>query len=246
MLQQSILKKIKVHAYVWRSAITGITLFIGGLIFSFFSDPIFLGIGTSLMASGLVFFVSDCLTPPMENPLKKWNLKKIYLKRSDKSADFDPALDKVKTNIDVIAFGLKHFRTSNQQRIEDCLKRGVQIRILTMDPNSPFVKTRALEEDGLPEQIQLTIKQLIAWAKELNEKGFAGTITIKGYSSMPLDFYWRCDDYLFIGPYWYKLPSSNTITYMFEAGGLGFDTYSKYFEKLWDDSNLSTVLVEQK
>ena len=60
---------------------------------------------------------------------------------------------------------------------------------------------------------------------------------------MTLDFYWRVDDEIYIGPYWYKFSSQNTITYKFVSGKQGFDMYADYFEQLWDDEENDKVLT---
>ena len=61
---------------------------------------------------------------------------------------------------------------------------------------------------------------------------------------MTLDYYWRVDNELYVGPYWYGYKSSDTITYKFISGGRGFQHYSEYFDKLWDDEHLCRVLTK--
>ena len=85
---------------------------------------------------------------------------------------------------------------------------------------------------------------MIKWANELNQKNYKGKIVIKGYNSMTLDYYWRVDDDLYVGPYWYGYKSSDTITYKFSSKGRGFQHYNEYFDKLWNDQNLVRVLTK--
>ena len=68
-----------------------------------------------------------------------------------------------------------------------------------------------------------------------------GTIIIKYYDAMPLDFYWRIDDVLYTGPYWFGTASQQTVTYKFSKGGRGFSLYSNYFEDLWNNSTLTRI-----
>lgn len=63
---------------------------------------------------------------------------------------------------------------------------------------------------------------------------------------MTLNFYWRVDDVLYIGPYWYGVDSQQTITYKFSDGGKGFQQYTDYFENLWNDSVLTDTLTDIK
>lgn len=62
---------------------------------------------------------------------------------------------------------------------------------------------------------------------------------------MTLDFYWRVDNMIYVGPYFYDEPSNQTITYGFEEGGKGFARYSDYFEKLWNNKDLTVELTKK-
>ena len=61
---------------------------------------------------------------------------------------------------------------------------------------------------------------------------------------MTLDFYWRMDNELYIGPYWYGWDSQQTVTYKFINGGRGFDLYTQYFDALWNDEKLMRKLTK--
>ena len=61
---------------------------------------------------------------------------------------------------------------------------------------------------------------------------------------MTLDFYWRVDDKIFIGPYWHGYKSSDTITYEFSSKGMAFQQYSEYFERLWSNSEITRPLTD--
>ena len=62
---------------------------------------------------------------------------------------------------------------------------------------------------------------------------------------MTLDFYWRVDNVLYIGPYWYGVDSQQTITYKFVDGGKGFTQYTEYFESLWESDEIMTTLTDE-
>ena len=61
---------------------------------------------------------------------------------------------------------------------------------------------------------------------------------------MTLDFYWRVDNDIYIGPYWYHVGSQQTITYKFHKGRRGFDIYRDYFESLWNDNDNTIKLTK--
>lgn len=227
-----------------------IVLLVGGII-SYFDcyyihseSGFFTGIGCSLIASGLVSILHSLY---IENRAKKsideWNMDKIYDTRAEKNSDSDPKLAHATDRVDGIAFGLGSFRRNHTSQVEDCLRRGVCFRFITMDPNSKFAEQRDIEEKVSISSTAHSINQLIDWANELNSKGYPGKISIKGYSCMTLDFYWRIDDEIYMGPYWYGYLSQQTVTYKFCKGGKGFDLYKDYFSRLWDDDVLMKKLA---
>ena len=61
---------------------------------------------------------------------------------------------------------------------------------------------------------------------------------------MTLDFYWRVDDDIYVGPYWLGYLSQQTISYKFTGKtDQGFTMYSNYFDKIWNNSEILTTLV---
>ncbi len=241
------------ETYNWKSLFAGVVIILVGVGFCIASaytnapwNNICLSVGCSLIASGLVILMHDFfIERKIVSELDDWNLIKIYNTRAEKNADSDPELDKARYAVDAIAFGLKSFRSKQTKRVESCLRRGVNFRILTMNPESQFVQQRELEENETESQIKHTIEHLVMWADELNSKGFKGRILVKGYNAMTLDFYWRVDDEVYIGPYWYNISSQQTITYKFEREGKGFTTYTEYFESLWENKTLCQFLTKE-
>lgn len=209
------------------------------------ATSILLNIGCSFISSALVAIVTVLLVERQKiNPIEDWKVVKIYSTRAERNSEADPNIQDARYCIDGIAFGLSTFRNMYGKKIEHCLKKGVQIRLLTMDPAGQFISFREQEEEAAPGGIKNTITEMVKWADALNENSKKGKIVIKAYNSMTLDYYWRVDDDLYIGPYWYGYKSSDTITYKFVAGGRGFQHYSEYFEKLWENNDLCRVLTK--
>lgn len=225
-------------------------LIVGGLLAYFdcyhiHSESNFLvGIGCSLIASAGVTILNALYVEYREKKaIDEWKIDKIYPTRAEKNKDSDPKLDKVVDRVDGVAFGLSRFRKDHEQQVRRCLECGVNFRFITMNPNSSFAEQRSIEEGDEPTHMKHSIEGLIEWAKRLNAGGYKGRISIKGYSCMTLDFYWRMDDEIYIGPYWYDYQSSQTITYKFVKGGKGYETYKEYFDRLWNNDELMTDLV---
>ena len=132
----------------------------------------------------------------------------------------------------------------DEWKIETCLRKGVNFRIITMMPDSPYAAERDKEENKNNGTTSYSIQQLVEWADKLNSRSMRGKVIVKGYSCMTLDFYWRVDDVIYIGPYWYGVESQQTITYKYLAGGKGFTQYSEYFETLWNNTDLCRPLTQ--
>lgn len=224
--------------------IVGVTLALTDNYFIQSERSVWLSIGCSLIASAMFALLNVLIVDAkIDTRFTKWGLNRIYNTRAEKNKDSDPKLSKIKYQLDGVAFGLKTFRAGHSDEIENALKRGVNIRLLTMNPNSDFVAQREIEENESAGQIKNTIEQLIQWAQNLNAKGYKGKICIKGYNCMTLDFYWRMDGEIYIGPYWLGRPSQQTVTYRLAEGGKGFETYAKYFEELWNNEKVMVNLV---
>lgn len=176
--------------------------------------------------------------PEIQNTCVDWGLQQIFRLRADKNGEADTQLLPQAKELDGIAFGLKTFRSAHTEDIEQLLLRGGRIRLLAMHPDSPFVKQREREENEVEGQIAKSIVDLVEWAKTLKERT-GGDISIRYYRSMTLDFYWRLDDVLYVGPYLYGRASQATLTYKYKKGGMGYREYSRYFEDLWNDMSLT-------
>ena len=236
--------------YNLRAIIVALIAMIIGLVMVFVlkDSPAWVGVGGSLIASGLVIMLQSLFVNKVKiNMIESWGLERIYYARSEQNTDTDPQLKKAKYKVDAVVFGLKSFRDKHGHLIEQCLNRGVNIRILTMDPEGDFIAQREREEKVAEGSIKQTIEQLVAWADKLNNQKKKGTIVVKGYNCMTLDFYWRVDDTACMGPYWYGTDSQQTITFKFvddEKNGMGFKQYSDYFEKLWNEPGLTRELTK--
>ena len=205
---------------------------------------VWISIGCSLVASALVILLNTFLVDAtICNPLDDWKLRRIATTRAEINNECAEKLRHAKYQVDIVAFGLQSFRNKQSDAIEGYLKKGVTFRILTMSPNSPFVLQREKEEDDT--NIKNSIEKLIEWADKLNEKQYKGRIIVKGYSCMTLDFYWRVDHTIYVGPYWVGYDSQQTVTYTFDKGGEGFKLYSDYFEKLWNTQDGASFLTKE-
>ena len=143
--------------YNQKTITTGLLIILVGIIMILIDifclktiQNLWISIGCSLLTSGIVILAQEILIEGKKiSPLDRWGLEKIYETRAEKNQDSDPKLDRAKTQVDAIAFGLKSFRTKYTSKVEKILKKGVNIRILTMNPDKEnlFLKQREQEEE---------------------------------------------------------------------------------------------------
>lgn len=168
-------------------------------------------------------------------------LKNLFSTRQAMNIHINDLWHRPVSQLDIIAFGLKSFRDYRNSAVVAQVKNGLKIRILTLNPNSPFLKQRERDEKLVKNSIRKTIIDLEGWCKNINkEVKIRNAIKIKFYDSLPLDFYWRQDDSLFVGPYLYGIDSQQTVTYNFSTDSSVGNFYSIYFEKLWNNRGFSS------
>lgn len=235
----------------WKSIVAGMAsllLGIGLILLDLFKlhtiTNLWISIGCSLIASGVVIVLTDLFVDRIvENPLDVWGIKRIYPSRTKLNDDCEISMKKAKYQVDIVAFGLYSYRMKQEKLTKSLLQKGVNFRIITMAPDSNHIPEREKEEIGTENQIKNTIEQLIQWANKLNQQSSKGKIIIKGYTCMTLDYYWRVDNDVYIGPYWYGINSQETISYKF-VEGKGLDMYSDYFDSLWNNTTIMKPLTD--
>lgn len=242
------------ETYNWKSLFAGAGIIVFGVVLCVVTvftegvaNTVLISIGCSLIASGAVIILHDFFVEKKQvSLLDEWKIERIYSTRAEKSAESDPELNKAKYCLDAIAFGLSSFRGKHTPKVEALLRKGINVRIITMNPNSAHTQERDDEENKNTGATAHSISDLVAWANKLNRKDYRGKVIVKGYNSMTLDFYWRVDDTVYTGPYWYGVDSQQTITFRFVDGGKGFSQYTQYFEDFWDNETLTETLTEIK
>lgn len=243
-----IIKKNKILANLCVLLIGVIFLGLGAtnIIPSADAKNIILNIGCSILASSLVVLFTLLLLEDDERDSKllelydKWGIVNFFETRSEQNVATAAGFPDLKIQYDQIAFGLKSLRDAKGKKFEDKVRNGLRIRILTMNPNSLYLKERERVEGKQEGEIRQTIFQLEQWINNLKAiSPNPDNVQIKYYDSLPLIYYCRQEDDLFVGPYLYGKESQQTITYQFNNIGLGFRYYSEYFELLWNDESFA-------
>ena len=177
------------ETYNWKSLFAGVGIILIGAVMCIASgfsaqpwDNILLSIGCSLIASGLVILMHDFFVERKKvSMLDEWKIERIFSTRAEKNAESDPELVKAKYRVDAIAFGLGSFRSKQTPKVETCLRKGVNFRIITMMPDSPYAAERDKEENKNNGTTSYSIQQLVEWADKLNSRSMRGKVIVKGY-----------------------------------------------------------------
>ena len=228
------------------SAVIGMLPLIDGTL-----SVVLISVGASLIASSIVSYLTSIYIFGMKKEKKiteYWGLNAIYETRQRMNDSCDIATNAAENNLDIVAFGLRSFRDAKTDLISEKVKKGMKVRILTIHPDSEFLKQRERDEKKNEGDIRKTIIDLYEWVEELsNIAPKKENVSIKFYDALPLDFYFRVDGTLFIGQYLYKIDSQQTISFEFRDNAKGFDYYTKYFESiLWSDKHLPKKIFENK
>ena len=198
---------------------------------------ILLNIGLAFVSSGIISLLTILVIDSKDNDETKelavWGLEQIYTTRSEMNSHTALVFPAMKKEYCQIAFGVKSLRDAYDGLFMDKVKRGLKVKFITVHPNSIFLEEREKIENKQAGEIRKTIIDLIQWIEKLKSNTKRpDNIQIKFYDSLPLDFYCKIDDNLYVGPYLYGKESQQTISYRFSPNGKGFKYYSNYFETL--------------
>lgn len=249
--------KIKFQALLTRNKnlvnfiiiLIGIILTIIGFILPIDSIPssILVSIGLSFLSTGLVAMLMLMTIDSKDNDEREqmfleWGIAEIYQTRSQMNSHTAKAYPNMKKEFQQIAFGVKSLRDAYDSLFIEKVKKGLKIRFITIHPDSKFLLEREKIENKQPGEIRKTIIDLMSWIEKLQKVAKKPeNIQIKFYDSLPLDFYSKIDDNLYVGPYLYGKESQQTISYRFSPIGKGYKYYTEYFETIWNDSMLKDL-----
>ncbi len=205
-------------------------------------NAVALSIACSILASAIVgLFTVSFLYQEEEDRevIKRWGLTNIYRSRDVMNTDCDKDLRKAREHIDYVGFGFRSLRDMESDTIRERLAAGAKIRFLVMSPDCPYLEEREKEEKCSPGEIKKSIHDLENWVRELNKENKKNNIQLRYYNTLPLDYYNRIDNVVYMGPYWYNKTSQHTVSYKFIAGSEGYNLYTDYFDDLWEDKELT-------
>ena len=219
--------------------IGGIIVFIS-LLLEEGLKTVFLSIGTSIIASGIVTFL-DMLRAEQVDEREKRSWKIIdeggidnIFKRRDLD-EYNELVRNAKKSIDITGYSLRGFYESNKDVILEKCKKNKKfiVRIILVNPLSQFSASRDAEEN---ENDSKLFKEMYNTLKKWSRKSDA--IEIRLIDTPLSDMVYRIDDIMYTGPYFYKKSSKETYTNRLKKDGWLFEMYQENFDRMWENASI--------
>ncbi|WP_143546095.1 hypothetical protein [Rhodococcus sp. 05-340-2] len=220
-----------------------LVLMIGGITLTLLGGPIWVSIGTSLIATAVVGFVTFIYVAAGEEQrdrarnLEKAGVDRVYTARAAQiRSEYDSRLSSVKSNVDIMGFGLRDFGRDYMDKLAE-LSHRARVRILLLDPDSPIPGKKDEEEGRSPSQTENDIKEFIRKFDQLYSNN--SQLELKVYTCLPTVNVFRIDEELFWGPYLVGSQSANTMTVRVNSDGPIFAQVMQNFENVWESFSRS-------
>lgn len=163
-------------------------------------------------------------------PSRSVSIEKEYSKR----------LDKMSKNLDIIGFGLSHFRRDYGSKFLELAGKG-KVRILLINPEFHMSKRKSIsdirdiEENQNSGSIRLQVSDFIKDYMKLKKKLDSDDFEVRIYNCLPTVNIFRIDDEMFIGPYLMNRDSRKTATLLVNSTGELFKQHINHFEEVWNN-----------
>lgn len=198
-------------------------------------EAVIISVGASLIASAIVSYLTSIYIfkrKRAKDITEKWGLRTICETRAEMNTIVTGRIEKAQNHLDIIAYGLSSLRESRTPLLKRKVAHGLNIRILTVDPNCELLKQKDADENKQPGATAASIRALCKWIVEL-QKIQGAKVEIKFCSSLPTEVFFRVDDYIYTGPYQWARDSQRSITMEYRNLGQAFEYYKEYFDGLW-------------
>lgn len=204
------------------------------------AQTIFLSIGTSLLASAIVSWLSSeylIENERVKRVIENWQLSNLYQTKADMNeGESNKALEECSGSIDIVAEGMHNFLSVKGLVLRSKLKQGVKIRIISCD-NQAMLDQRAKDESLTGKRGHTDtagqVMELLHWVEQTRQEVQGCDISIRFHSSYPAYSYLKIDSKVFVSPNLWLLPSQQSIAFSFFEEGIGGKYFEQYFEQLW-------------
>jgi hypothetical protein len=217
------------------------------------SNSVWFAIGGSLIAAGVagwVIFAYVLISEETSERLRvisKLGIETAFEARSTRiMQEYVKRLGAARERIDIIGFGLSAFREDFLEDFPQWIRRA-EVRILLIDPEFPsvglsYAAQRDREEKNPVNGIAADVRKFVEEVSGLMGSNETHSLQVRLYRCLPTLNVLRIDDELFWGPYLVGVQSRNSPTFLVNRGGILFDRFSRQFETIWSDPDLSRAV----
>ena len=214
---------------------------------------IFLGIGGSLIATGIageslflyIAFSQD--TKERLDLIALSGLQKIFATRSVSIREEYHSRLRGAKEVDILGFGLSSFREDYGNKFHE-LASHTSFRILLLDPDFPssensLASIRDREEGNNQGDIKRDVEafeNIVRKSKNLDNAKFQ----VRRLCALPSINVFRVDDEIFWGPYLMGSQSRNMPTLLVKKGGFLYEGIKGHFEQLWTSDQFSRPIPD--
>ncbi len=200
-------------------------------------NAIYLSIGTSLIAAGIVAALElwkdlsrNKMLMRINNVILEAGIEAAFVKRDlDK---YDRLMRGLKDQLDITGYSLNAFYESYcdllTSRIAEC--RSLRVRMLVVAPQSKFSKQRAQSEGRDGQAFRDSVNRLTSRFSTYDR------VEIRQIDEPLTTMIFRVDDAMFVGPHLHRKPSKSTLTLELAREGWLFAEYEREFDSLWNDA----------
>lgn len=152
---------------------------------------------------------------------------------------YDDRLSRMQRNLDILAWGLASFREDYGGRLAEWSERGIQIRLLLVDPDSPKGSVLCELQDMLEERTAgSTASDIRTFLAAIKPRSDGLEVKVSEYH--PGTNIFRVDDEMFFGPYLAGTVSRNAPTGFVLSGYRLYERLSSHFEWMWESAYVSS------
>lgn len=200
------------------------------------NSNIYVSIGTSLIATGIIVFLDlwkkltvKKITGRIKNIINEAGIQWVSKKRDlDR---YDDLMMNAKESIDICGYSLGSFFESFNDLIKDKSRnKRIIVRVLFVDPNSKAAKQRAKVEGKNVELFKQRIETFVTFFDKID------SVEIKQIKLPLSSMIFRIDNVMFIGPHFYKKQSKSTLTIELSKEQWLFTEYQDEFNRMWEDA----------
>jgi hypothetical protein len=232
----------------WVYILGHVVLFLAGFALVRGSSTIGQGIGASLIAAAITGWVvfayvrfSERRIEAMEI-LSQFGFVTAFEARAARiKPEYDQRLARAKEHIDIVGFGLKTLWEDYHDELAGWKERA-HVRILLIDPASPYAQQRDTEEEEFKGTIRSGVKRFLRETETLQRDGGKHPFEVRLYTCLPSINIFRIDDEMFWGPYLIRSQSRNAPTFVVRRGGELYRRLLEHFDIIWQDVTLSRAV----